>query len=472
MTHRSSRAFLAIGPHLRQPRAARAGGRWAPVWRAALAAGLVAGACGLANVAQAAPSATPMDEMRADIESGQFDKAYAVALKQPQLIGDPHFDFLYGLAAVNTGHAAEGVLALERHLAAVPANDRARLELARGYFLLGDDVHARAEFEFVLRYNPPAAVRRNIEGFLQAMQTREAGDNRATARFYAEAGLGHDSNVNGGTFRDELQLVVGTIDLVGSPSQQVPDSFGELAVGGQQLMRVTNKLSVFAGADLDQRSNFHQRAYDLTNGSLYAGLSQLAAGGLWRLTLGSNELRVGGDRYRDTLSSGVDGNFTLAAETALVVFLQYGELRYDANDQVRNGRSTSVGAMLTQNFPGVEGSPSVGVRASYSQEDNLQLRPDLSNKLPLLRVFASISPTERLRVALGLTAYTQKYGATDISFGSVRDDTIASVDLQVNYALNPRWSLRMDGSWTGDRSNQDLYDTTRRAASLKLRYQY
>ena len=42
--------------------------------------------------------------------------------------GDAQADFMVGLAALETGRVAEAVLALERHLAAVPANDRARLD--------------------------------------------------------------------------------------------------------------------------------------------------------------------------------------------------------------------------------------------------------------------------------------------------------------------------------------------------------
>ena len=93
-----------------------------------------------------AARAEPLDDMRKLVESGQLEQAYASALRTPELIGDVHFDFLFGLAAVGTGHVPEGLLALERHLAAVPANDRARLELAQGYFQIGEFGRARAEF--------------------------------------------------------------------------------------------------------------------------------------------------------------------------------------------------------------------------------------------------------------------------------------------------------------------------------------
>jgi tetratricopeptide (TPR) repeat protein len=123
--------------------------------------------------------AAPLDDIRRQVESSQFDQAYQTAQSNPQLHGDVHFDFLYGVAAINVGRVAEGVLALERHLAAVPANDRARLELARGYYLVGEYARARSEFEFVLRYNPPAGVRENIARYLQAMALRENASRAA-----------------------------------------------------------------------------------------------------------------------------------------------------------------------------------------------------------------------------------------------------------------------------------------------------
>lgn len=416
--------------------------------------------------------AGPLDDLRRQVEGGQFELAYKTAQSNPQLIGDVHFDFLYGVAAINVGRVSEGLLALERHLAAVPANDRARLELARGYFLLGEYTRARAEFEFVLRYNPPAGVRKNIAGYLQAMQVREVSDRRATGRFYAETGLGYDSNVNGGTFRDELQLAFGAVSLAGSPSQEVSDGYAQVAVGGQKLMRVSNQMSVFAGADLDHRANFKQHIYDLTNGSAYMGFTQLSGPALWRVTLGFNQMRVDHRRYRDMYSLSTDATLSLGPDWTLMGFGQYGEMRHASADEVRDARSYSLGMMLTRIFSDLPWAPSAGVRVSLTRENNLRLREDLSRNMPLLRVFAGVTPMERLRVTLGITAYRQNFRAEDIGFGTRRSDSSVGVDLVANYAIDESWSLRGEAVWLRNQSNQDLYDSNRSAASVKLRYQF
>ncbi len=455
MTHHTLSATRTGRPHRSQPRQA-----------------LAAAALGLAALLATAAQAAPLDELRRQVESSQFEQAWATAQANPQLLGDVHFDFLYGVAAINVGRIPDGLLALERHLAAVPANDRARLELARGYFLLGEYTRARAEFEFVLRYNPPAGVRANINGFLQAMQVRETTDRRATARLYVEVGIGHDTNVNGGTFRDEIQLVFGNISPADSPSRQVPDSYAQAAVGGQQLLRVTNRLSVFAGADLDHRANVDERAYDQTNAGAYVGLTQLGAGALWRLTLGGTRLMVGGNRYRDTVQVGAEANFTPSPDLALMAFTQYAEQRHAVEDEVRDARAVTLGSMFTRQFPELPGTPSIGMRLSWTQEQNQRLRSDLDRDMPLLRVFGAVTPLPQLRVAVGLSAWHQKYGNVDIGFGTVRRDDALSADMMANYALDERWSLRGDLVWSRNRSNQDLYDSSRKSASLKLRYQY
>lgn len=428
------------------------------------------GAFALLLAACTAAQSAPLDDLRRLIEQGQFEPAYALAMQNRQLAGDVHFDFLYGVAAINVGRVPEGVLALERHLEAVPANDRARLELARGYFLLGEYTRARSEFEFVLRYDPPAGVKATIERFLQAMQLREVTEGRATARLYAELGAGYDSNVNGGTFRDEVDFAFGRVSLVGSPSQEVSDSFAQVSAGAFQQMRVSSRLSVFGGVDVDHRENADYKEYNLSTLAGNVGFAQLAHGGLYRLTLSGGTMLVGGNRYRDMLTVGLEGTFTPAAAWQLTLFGQYGELRYHGADEVRDGRLTNAGAMLMRQFDAVGGS--AGIRLAYTLEDNLRLRQDLDRKLPLVRFFAAFSPAQDWRFSAGLTLFAQRFGAEDIGFGTVRDDSGVNLDAVLSWNLTPQWSLRAEYAGFYNRSNQDLYDTQRHSLALKARYQY
>ena len=123
--------------------------------------------------AAAALAASP-EELRTLIDAGKPEEAYRLGRATPERLGDPAFDFSYGIAAVNSGHAAEGVLALERVLLRFPDNDAARVELARGYFILGEDARAREEFEAALARKPAPALALVIEEYLRYIRDREA----------------------------------------------------------------------------------------------------------------------------------------------------------------------------------------------------------------------------------------------------------------------------------------------------------
>src|SRR5256885_4902460 len=73
------------------------------------------------------------------IEQRQVKQAYELLLPQENVrAGDPEFDHLLGIAALEVGEAERAVFALERVLAVQPNNHVARADIARAYLLLGD----------------------------------------------------------------------------------------------------------------------------------------------------------------------------------------------------------------------------------------------------------------------------------------------------------------------------------------------
>jgi hypothetical protein len=459
---------------LRPTRTGQAARRPRAPWRPALLAGCLVG-CLAATLLASPAHAAPIDDLRRLVDSGQYEPALQLALSQPQLTGDVHFDFLFGVAAVNAGRVPQGLLALERHLAQVPGNDRARLELAKGYFLLADFARARSEFEFVLRYDPPAATRTLINGFLEAMQARDSTERVPSARLYAEVGAGRDTNVNQGTFRDEIEFLFGGVEsIAGSDSQAVADDFVHLALGVQQQLRVSSRLSVFAGADVDQQRNSEAQRFDRSNASVFVGFSQLAAGALWRTTLTAAHLAVGDNRYRDLIQLGAEAAWSLSPETQLMAFGQHGEQRFAGTEASRDGRAVSLGGMFTFSPADWPGQPSIGVRLGWVQENNLtRLRDDLDKDGPVLRVFASVSPLPRWRLAVGAVASRQTYGDIDVvAFGTRRRDDNLAVDGVLSFVVDRHWSVRAEAQWAVTRSSQDLYDSSRKSLALKTRYQF
>ena len=135
-----------------------------------------------------------LDEAHSLIQRKQFGQAYA--LLQPLAdarAGNPEFDYLLGIAALDAGHLTEAIFALERVLSIEPDNAAARAELARAHLNLGELEQAKYEFENVKRQDLPDSVERTIDDYLAAIAT-ESSRNRTIYDIFLQTGLGYDDN--------------------------------------------------------------------------------------------------------------------------------------------------------------------------------------------------------------------------------------------------------------------------------------
>lgn len=424
----------------------------------------------------AVPAAQPaeqkiLEELQRRVNDGQFSLAYELARSMESSQGDAHFDFLYGVAAVNVGRHAEAVLALQRHLALVPGNDRARLDLARAYFELGDYLRSRQEFEFVLRYNPPADVRANIQRYLDSMQTREMLSNRANVRLYVETGYGIDSNANLGTYNDTLNIsgLAGT--LIDPTSKGQGAHYAWLAAGSRWVRQVNAPFAVFAGVDVDNKLNDETPQFNAANLTAYTGFSLVSGSILYRLSLSDAVSYVANTRYSGRLSSSGEMQYALGDGLSLSGRLQYAEQSYNNDASYRDSNVQTLGFGVEKALEGAI-RPVLGLQLGESWENNLARRNDLSRVMDSWRVSAGISPTDKLGVLVAYSEQLATYQAEDAAFGSVRADTLATLDLIFSYALAPNWTLRADLQRSENLSNQSIYAYRRTLGGVKLRYSF
>ena len=137
---------------------------------------------------------------QAPIEAGRFEEALA-GLPPPGPGATPTTLFRFGLAAIGASQrpglaAAEREALLDRAVAAFrtmlienPGLVRVRLELARAFFLKGEDSLARRNFERVLAGKPPPNVAANVGRFLAEMRARRRWN------FHLGAALAPDNNI-------------------------------------------------------------------------------------------------------------------------------------------------------------------------------------------------------------------------------------------------------------------------------------
>ena len=161
-------------------------------WRAGLLAVFLFAA------SNAASQDATLDRARTLIQTNQGAAAFQLlAPLEEQRAGNVEYDYLLGLAAIDAQQYTRAVFALERVLAVQPNHPQARAEIAKAYFLMGENKAARQEFESARRASPPE-VAITIDQFLNALDSRERS-RRSGVTAFLEAGVGADSNANAGT---------------------------------------------------------------------------------------------------------------------------------------------------------------------------------------------------------------------------------------------------------------------------------
>ena len=148
------------------------------------------------------------------------------------------------------------IAALRRMLTLRPGLVRARLELARAFFLKGEDALARQHFERVLAGKPPPAVVANVGRYLGAIRARK----RWSAYFGFAAAP--DTNVGAASGADTIWLpAFGTVLPFRVDDDARPSSgVGLLAWGGGEYQYpLARRWRLRAGGDLWRQEYAHAR---------------------------------------------------------------------------------------------------------------------------------------------------------------------------------------------------------------------
>ncbi len=164
------------------------------------------------------------------------------------------------------------ISALRRMLVIRPGLVRARLELARAFFLKREDTLARRHFERVLAGKPPPAVVANVNRFLGAIRARKRWNA------YFGFALAPDTNVGAASGADTVWLpAFGTVLPFRVNEDSQPSSgIGALVWGGGEYQHpIGERLRLRVGGDLWRQEYAHSR-FDRTLIAGHAGPRWLA----------------------------------------------------------------------------------------------------------------------------------------------------------------------------------------------------
>ncbi|MBU2862448.1 tetratricopeptide repeat protein [Reinekea forsetii] len=144
--------------------------------------------------------------------------------------GLPRFDLYYGILLMQERAFDQAIFPLERVLFTNPSQHRARLELGRAYYFLGNFERAKVELNQVLAINPPTNVKTRVETLLAAIESAQS--SRDVSNVVGVSLLaGWDNNANGGSSLDEAldSNLLGLTEL-SNDSEPLSSGFGQWSI--------------------------------------------------------------------------------------------------------------------------------------------------------------------------------------------------------------------------------------------------
>jgi tetratricopeptide (TPR) repeat protein len=403
------------------------------------------------------------------IKSGKTEDAYALlAPQQAKLAGDPDYDYLLGIAALDSGKPNEAIFALERVLAVNPDNLQARAEIARAYFATGEKELARQEFEAVQSRHPPREVNATIQKFLDAINQGQASSTLLSG--YLEATVGSDSNVNSATGSSQVAIPAfgGAIATLNASGVETRDSFANISGGGSVRHALSSDWSLFGGASFDQRMNSTQHIFNTgaINGNV--GLNLTKARDSYSAALQLQSFSVDNKRYRDGAGMTMQWQHDLQSSSQFSGYFQYTDLKYPdqaVRDANRYVLGTAFASVLGGNY-----TPAVylGLYAGEEKEKQSGV-PYLGQKFYGVRTGGELSIAAQAKLFGSVSVESRLYGGDDPFFLVTRKDTQADLNMGVKFVMRKLWTVAPQLAYTRNQSNIIINEYKRTVLSVSLR---
>lgn len=408
------------------------------------------------------------DAIRSLLNSGDAQRAWELAEQRvAQQAGEPEFDFWCGMAALESGHAEQAVFAFERVLLARPNHHRARLELARSHYLIGNTAAAHAQFQAVLDIDPPPNVRQRVSSFLAAIERAERSA-RVTYQGFAELRAGHDSNINSATTDPSIAIPALGEVLLDDASRETDDEFWEASAGGRLNYPLSKFSSAFVNASLRQRDNLSSSTFDLRVASLSTGLALVEGRDRVRVPVAYQKLWLDDEAYRTLTSVGMTWSRELDTRKQVSLFAQAGAFRYDEQTSLDTNLKLA-GAGWTQRWPGT--SLLAAVSLYVGDEIATRARFDFNGKFYYgLRAALEWQRWPRHRPYASLTLQQSEHDGSHPVFGQRREDDFGEVRIGWLWQMTDDWSLRAEYSHIENDSTLSIFEYDRDQFFMGVRY--
>jgi outer membrane protein len=430
---------------------------------------------------------TVLDDAKRLLAAMNAKQAYMLLIgEQDKLTGNVEFDYLLGVAALDSGKVDEAIIAFERVLAVQPNNAGAQLDLARAYFAVGSFDLAEATFRKLRALNPPASAMMAIDKYLEAIAERRRAAKRLLS-VWGEMALGYDSNLTAvpNDFSSAVQQAfnISGVRPTGNSLKRKAPYLGA-GLGVDAIMPLADKWNVYIGGDIRGRGYRREAEFNSGTAEARASLIWTANRHQLRFNTAYNAFEQEGDapgspkptNERRSAAAGAEWRLSLTTSSQFTLGVTAVQTRFPSNNV--EDIDASIASVSWLNSFSAKSQPVLQLSAYASRDKALRKFADgvtdKSRKIAGLRSYMQLSHSEKLSL-FGAVGVSQRRDdsafarATTVQFGR---DKLADVTLGVNWRFQDRCNMR--AQWVGARadSNIAIYDYTRHEVSSTIRCEF
>jgi len=441
----------------------------------------IAWACGAASV-WADPQV--IEKARRLLAEGNPKQAYMDLIAiQGKSAGNVDYDYLLGVAALDSGKFDDAIIAFERVLALSPNNAGAQMDLARAYFATGSYDLAEAGFLRLRASNPPPAAQLAIDRYLEAIKDKRR-QSTAISYGYSELGIGYDSNITGvptdfGAAASQSFGIPG-IQATGNAIKRSA-AFGYAALGGDYSHPLEGGYSLFTGGDVRGRAYQGESDFNSVEANAWLGVALQTGASQWRGSLGyvyfDQQGAAPGEpqptNERRNSNALVNYRYNVDPQTQLGASLQYSQLRFPTNS-IEDFNQWFLSATYLKSYA-TQGTPMLLATVFIAQDEAQNKLPDnetdKSKNLAGVRLYSQYSVNTKL-LAFGSLGFVYRKDKDDYARAAAvanGRDKFGEASVGILWQFQPRCAVRAQYGYTKNDSNIEIYSYNRSEVVTAIR---
>jgi hypothetical protein len=412
----------------------------------------------LAVISTASSEKQVINQLNKLINAKKYRQAYALANQTVMDFGgEPNFDYLMGLAALETKAYQVAMFAFERAVIAKPKWQQARFQLAKAYFYAENFAAARLELEKVQKEAKAPELIVLIAKFIS--QVDNAALNKKPQFINVVAfSSGFDSNINSGTQADSIFLEqLGTEIPLSDESREINDTPFNLSYQGQYQQPIDQNSLIIAQLGLYRTEFADTSEFERTLADATVKYQDVLGKVTYQLGVFYRPMILDGEHYRDQV--GIQSDWRLPIDAHWSIGWQIGI----GNTKSKTDKALDIHGKYASFSGQYRDGPwrhyvALNVTDIEAAQKQTQHRNHHFYRLYLASDY-SISSTQQLKV--GLLWQQFNYNAIDPTFLIIRDDTFWRASVGWQYLLNDSMVLNLQYRRSKKMSNGDIYAYSR-----------